>query len=86
MDCSLAGSYRPSMGVPKQEYWRGLAFPPPGDLSNPGTKPMALLSPALQADSVPLCHQGSPMIGIVYETQRAQPIFESQSGLSPFHC
>ena len=33
-----------SMGFPKQEYWRGLPFPSPGDLSNPGIKPE---SPAL---------------------------------------
>ena len=24
------------MGFPKQEYWRGLPFPSPEDLSNPG--------------------------------------------------
>ena len=36
-----------SMGFPRQEYWSGLPFPPPGDLSNPGIKPW---SPALQAD------------------------------------
>ena len=28
------------MGFPKQEYWRGLPFPSPGDLFNPGIKPM----------------------------------------------
>ena len=28
-----------SMGFPRQEYWRGLPFPPPGDLPNPGIKP-----------------------------------------------
>ena len=33
-----------SMGFPRQEYWRGLPFPSPGDLSDPGIKPM---SPAL---------------------------------------
>ena len=33
-----------SMGFPRQEYWSGLPFPPPGDLSDPGIKP---LSPAL---------------------------------------
>ena len=32
------------MGFPKQEYGRGLPFPSPGDLSNPGIKPE---SPAL---------------------------------------
>ena len=28
-----------SMGFPRQEYWRGLSFPSPEDLSNPGIKP-----------------------------------------------
>ena len=39
-----------------QEYWSGLPFPSPGDLLNPGIEPR---SPALQADSLPLSHQGS---------------------------
>ena len=25
-----------SMGLPKEEDWRGLQFPPPGDLPDPG--------------------------------------------------
>ena len=29
-----------SMGFPRQEYWSGLLFPSPGDLSNPGTEPV----------------------------------------------
>ena len=29
-----------SMGYSRQEYWSGLPFPPPGDLPNPGIKPM----------------------------------------------
>ena len=33
-----------SMGFPRQEYWSGLPFPPPGDLPDPGIKPE---SPAL---------------------------------------
>ena len=36
-----------SMGFSRQEYWRGVSYPPPGDLSNPGIKPMSLTSPAL---------------------------------------
>ena len=40
----------------RQEYWSELLFPPPGDLPNPGTEPMSLTSPALQADSPSLCH------------------------------
>ena len=39
-----------SMGFPRQEYWSGLPFPSPRDLSDPGIKPG---SPALQADSLP---------------------------------
>ena len=27
-----------SMGFSRQEHWRGLPFPPPGDLSDPGIK------------------------------------------------
>ena len=38
------------MGFSRQEYWSGLPFPSPGDLSNPGIKPG---SPALRADSLP---------------------------------
>ena len=34
-----------SMKFPRQEYWSGLSFPPPGDLSDPGVEPR---SPALQ--------------------------------------
>ena len=35
----------------RQEYWSRLPFP--GDLPDPGIKPMSLVSPALQADSLP---------------------------------
>ena len=28
-----------SMGFPRQEYWIGLPFPSPGDLTNPGIEP-----------------------------------------------
>ena len=36
-----------SMGFSRQEYWSGLPFPPPGDLLDPGIKPVSLMSPAL---------------------------------------
>ena len=39
-----------SMGFSKQEYWSGLSFPSPGDLTHPGIEPA---SPALQTDSLP---------------------------------
>ena len=31
-----------SMGFPRQEYWSGLLFPSPGDLSDPGVELMSL--------------------------------------------
>ena len=36
-----------SMGFYGEEYWNGLPFLPPVDLSNPGIKPASLISPAL---------------------------------------
>ena len=33
-----------SMGFPRQEFWSGLPFPPPGDFPDPGIEPG---SPAL---------------------------------------
>ena len=38
------------MGFPRQEYWGGLPFPSPGDLSGPRIEPRSL---ALQAYSLP---------------------------------
>ena len=54
MDCSLPSP--PSMGFPRQEYWSGLPFPPPGDLPDPGIELMSPAPPALQAGSLPLSH------------------------------
>ena len=46
-----------SMGFSRKEYWRGLPFPSPGYLPNPGIEPR---SPALQVDSLPTELQGKP--------------------------
>ena len=35
------------MGFSRQEYWSGLLDPSPGDLPNPGTEPVSLMSLAL---------------------------------------
>ena len=59
-----------SMGFSRQEYWSGLPFPSPGDLSDPGIKSC---SPALQADSLLseppgkqglFVHKGSKYVGL----------------------
>ena len=46
MDCSPPQAPL-SMELSRQEYWSGLPFPDPGNLPDPGTKPMSLLSPVL---------------------------------------
>ena len=46
-----------SMGFSRKEYWSGLPFPSPGDLSNPRIEPG---SPALQADSLLTELRGKP--------------------------
>ena len=49
-----------SMGFSRQECWSGLPLPSLECLPDPGMKPQSLVSPALQADSLPLRHLGSP--------------------------
>ena len=46
------------MEFSRQEYWSGLPFPSPRDLSNPGIEPG---SPALQADALPSEPPGKPL-------------------------
>ena len=43
-----------SVGFSRQEYWRGLPFPSPGDLSDPEIEPV---SPVLQTNLYYLSHQ-----------------------------
>ena len=54
-----------SMGFSSQEYWSGLPCPSPGDLPNPGIKPMSLMSPAL-ASSFLTEPPGKPYICNIY--------------------
>ena len=48
-----------SMKFSRQEYWSGLPYPSPGDLPDPGIKPMF---PALQADTLPSEPPGKPLL------------------------
>ena len=43
--CSFSSSLY--MGFSRPEYWRGVPFPPPGNLPDPGIEPESLTSPAL---------------------------------------
>ena len=47
----------PPMGFSRQEYWSGLPFPSPRELSNPGIEPG---SPALEADALTSEPPGKP--------------------------
>ena len=49
----------PSMEFSRQEYWRGLPFPSPGDLPDPGIEPTF---PALQVDSLLSEPPGKPWL------------------------
>ena len=57
MDCSPPGSS--VHGILQARILEWVAISSPGDFPNPGIEPE---SPALQVDSLPLSHQGSPNI------------------------
>ena len=75
-----------SVEFPRQEYWSSLPFPPPGDLPDSGIE---TVSPALQADSLPLSHQGSTWrVGVLSLPEKTEvgPFFALSSytkGWSP---
>ena len=52
-----------SMGLPRQEYWSGLPFLPPGDLPNSAIKPE---SPALAGGFVTTESPGKPFKGVFW--------------------
>ena len=51
-----------SLGFSRQEYGGALPCRIPGGLPDPGMEPMSPAAPALQADSIPLSHWGSPSL------------------------
>ena len=69
----------PYMGFSIQEYWSGLPFPSPEDLSDPGIEPR---SPALQADSYPPSHQGIPQYLFTKLLLEAESCFQFTYGLA----
>ena len=64
-----------SMGFSRQEYWSGLPFPSPGDLSDPEIKPA---SSVLQVDSLPLNQQGS-LLKYIFQVIATNPTPQSPS-------
>ena len=70
MHCSPLGSS--VHGLSRQEYWSGLPFPSPGDISDPGIAPGSL---TLQADSLLSESPGSQIWSV-----RAQRVYGTLSG------
>ena len=62
---TVAHQAPPSMGFSRQEYWSGLPFPFPGDLSDAGIEHR---SPALQADPLTSEPPGKPMEAGMYSS------------------
>ena len=60
MDCSLPGSSAHRRLL--EEYWSGVPFPPPGDLSDQRIEPESLRLLHWQADSLPLVPPGKPSV------------------------
>ena len=72
-----------SMGFSRQEYWKGVLFPPPGHLPNPDIKPR---SPSLQADSLPSEPPGKPKNTGVGRLSLLQGIFLTQDSNWALSC
>ena len=83
LSCTFSWQEILAMEFSKQEYWSGLPFPSPGDLPDPGIKP---LSPKLQADSLPAEPLQKPC---TFTQQSNHAKIKSTSNCSPpkaFHC
>ena len=57
---TVARQAPPSMGFSRQEYWSGLPCTSPGDLPDPGIKPVSLMSPTLAGEFFTLAPPGKP--------------------------
>ena len=70
------------MGFPREEYWSRLPFPSPGDLPDPGIKPV---SPALQVDHLPRSHMCMCVCLYIPGIQRYQAPNEIQFTIPDTH-
>ena len=61
-----------SMGLSRQEYWRGLSFPSPGDLPDPGIEPG---SPTSEAETLTFEPPGKHSISILNFLRNHRIIF-----------
>ena len=77
-----------TMELSRPEYWRGLPFPSPGDLPNPGIEPTSLVSPALAGIFFTTVPPGKPIyvcvcvcVCILLGTDTVEQIKTHSSGL-----
>ena len=61
--CTVAHQAPLSMEFSRQEYWRGLPFPPPGDLPDPGSNLRLLCLLHWQVDSLPTAPPETASVG-----------------------
>ena len=80
--CTVACQASLSMWLSRQEYWRGLPCPWPGDLPNPGIEPVSLLSPALAGGYLPLV----PPVKSLFSPMDALKFFSLLPIFSRFIC
>ena len=59
-----------SLEFPRQEYWSGLPFPPPGDLPHPGMERVSPVSPALAGGFSTAEPPGKFMVALVLKKQK----------------
>ena len=71
-----------SMGFSRQEYCSGLPCPPPGDLPDPGIKPLSLVSPALAGGVFTTCATWEVLF---WEVHLGQKRVINQRGSKPCH-
>ena len=69
-----------SMGFSRQEYWSGLPFLPPGDLPEPGIKPVSPAASALKVDSLPSEPPGLPQM---HESKNGLEFINTWKGRCP---
>ena len=84
-----------SVRFSRQEYWSGLPFPSPGDLPDPGIKPVSFAFPALAGlyhcntrivDLVHLCPGSRVFFKMTLEHIYCMPQFSSVAQSCPTLC
>ena len=85
--CTAACQAPLSMGFPRQEYWSGLPFPSPGDLSDPGIEPTSPVSSAVAGRFFTTEPPGKPIKSLlVIEENQTSKVNEFSASLCMGTC